>query len=94
METGTSTPAVGTGTTVTISPSGSPTEPPTVSPTAVPSVTLTRASPDVFVPVPQPLTVPYSAIRDYYESLKALVSDILQKGLLRPAGGSSHPSGS
>jgi hypothetical protein len=41
--------------------------------------------------MPQPLTVPYSAVRDFYESLKALVNDIWQRGLMRPAEGSSHP---
>jgi hypothetical protein len=53
---------------------------------------MTRATPDLFIPISQPFTGPYSAARDFYESLKALVYDIWQRGLLRPAEGSSHPT--
>jgi hypothetical protein len=62
-----------------------------VLPTATPSVTIAKGVPDIFVSMPYPIPVAYSAARDYYEKLKALVYDIWAKGLMRPAPGSSHP---
>ena len=55
------------------------------------TVTTTRVS-DRFVAMPGPLAMPYTAIRDFYESMRSIADSIWQRGLLRPAEGSSHPA--
>jgi len=66
------------------------TVPPGETPSQSPTVTSTPVN-DRFVALPQPLAMPYNAIRGYYEGLKGLVDGIWKNGLLRPAEGSAHP---
>jgi len=59
--------------------------------TQVPVVTTARVS-NRFVALPDPLSIPYTAIRDFYMSMRSVADTIWQKGLMRPADGSSHPA--